>query len=76
VFKPDFKYSSLSFVRISGTELRINLQLAGKILLKLDSTSSLLWEYGRIAVVMILYFLIIICKVVLTNLFMPVRRVE
>jgi len=31
----DFENSSLSYVRLSGVELRINLQITGKISLKL-----------------------------------------
>jgi len=38
--KPDFRNSSLSSVRLSRVEPRINLQLTGKISLKLDSNSS------------------------------------
>jgi len=45
--KPDFRYSSWSFVSWSGLEPRINLQLTGKISLEFDSNSSLLLEYGR-----------------------------
>jgi len=39
---PDFRYSNLSFVRLSLVESRINLQLTGKISFKLDFKSSLL----------------------------------
>jgi len=45
--KLDFKYSSFKFSDLVSVEPKINLQLTGKISLKLDSNLSLLLEYGQ-----------------------------
>jgi len=44
--QPNFRYSSLNFVRLVWVEPQINLQLTGKISLKLDFNSSLLLKYS------------------------------
>jgi len=38
-----------------GVKLRINLQLTGKISLKLDSNLGLLLEYGRVILILRVY---------------------
>jgi len=45
--KPNFRYSNLSFVRLSWGRITENLQITGKVSLELDSNSSLLLENGR-----------------------------
>jgi len=46
--KPDFKYTSLNFVRLRwGKTSTDKLEITGKISLELDSNSSLLVEYAR-----------------------------
>jgi len=45
--KAELQVFKLEFCQVKyGLEQRINLQLTGKISLKLDSNSSLLLEYG------------------------------